>query len=923
MKKPLAIRATTLAVALLTGLLAACGGDSPDSLIASGKEFLAKNDNKAAIIQFKNALQQNPDLGEARFLLGKALLEGGDPRGAEVELRRAAALNYPHDLTIPLLATALLAEGQAKKVVDEFSGTELSGEAKAALKMSLAQAYQATGNRDAAQAAIAAALAAKPDYVPAQIASARTKAAQEDISGALSIVDGILGKNPGEPEALMLKGSLLAYKGDQEGALELYNKALQSKPDYLPAHTAVITALMQKGAIDDAAKQLDAMRKVAPKNPQTLYLEAQLAYKRKDFKTVRDLSQQLLKTAPGNPLFLQMAGAAEYQLGSYVQADDLLNKALQQAPDLRLARSLLVTNYLRSGQPAKALSTLQPVLDKIDKDSAMLALAGEAYLQSGDPKKAEEYFAKASKLDPDNPARRTSIALAHMAQGDIGTATSELERLSSEDKGITADRALIASYLRRNELDKALAAIDVLQKKQPDNPTIYNLRARILLAKKDTTGARKNLEKALALNPAYISAVAALASLDMAENKPEDARKRFESVLATDPKNSAALLSLAKLTLATRGKPEDALALIDKAVSGNPGEVGPRLALIEFHLANKDAKKATVAAQDALAAIPDKPELLNAAGAAQYLSGDVNQALATYAKLATLQPASPLAPMRIAEIQMAQKNTDEAIKNLRKALEIKPDLLEAQRSLIVALLAAGKTKDALGVARDVQKQRPKEAIGYIIEGDVQASGKHWPEAVAAYRTGLKQAPSSDLAIRLHKALLASQNTVDADKTASEWLKTHPKDVAIRLYLGDLATARKDYPAATQHYRSVIDLQPENALALNNLAWVSGQTKSPKAMEYAEKANKLAPNQPAFMDTQAMLMAEKGNTAGAIALLRKALEISPQAAPVRLNLARVLISAGRKDEARSELDALAKLGDKFPEQAEVEKLQKTL
>ena len=54
-------------------------------------------------------------------------------------------------------------------------------------------------------------------------------------------------------------------------------------------------------------------------------------------------------------------------------------------------------------------------------------------------------------------------------------------------------------------------------------------------------------------------------------------------------------------------------------------------------------------------------------------------------------------------------------------MEIKPNLLEAQRSLIVALLAAGKTKDALGVARNVQKQRPKETIGYIIEGDVQAT----------------------------------------------------------------------------------------------------------------------------------------------------------------------------------------------------------
>jgi Flp pilus assembly protein TadD len=140
MKKPLVTRAATLVVALLTSLLASCGGDKPDSLIASGKDFLAKNDNKAAIIQFKNALQQNPDLGEARFLLGKALLDGGDFRGAEVELRKASNLKFSPDLTIPLLAKAMLAEGQTNKVVDEFSKTELSGEAAANLKILLSQA---------------------------------------------------------------------------------------------------------------------------------------------------------------------------------------------------------------------------------------------------------------------------------------------------------------------------------------------------------------------------------------------------------------------------------------------------------------------------------------------------------------------------------------------------------------------------------------------------------------------------------------------------------------------------------------------------------------------------------------------------------------------------------------------------------------
>ena len=923
MKNKSALRVATLTAALIAGLLAGCGGDSPETLIASGKEFLAKNDSKAAVIQFKNALQLNPNSGEGRFFLGKALLEEGDTRGAEVELRKAYDLKYEPNLTVPLLAKAMLSMGQAKKVIEEFANLELNGEAAANLKTSLSLAYRSTGNSEAAQNALKAALNAKSDYIPALLVEARTKFAEEDVSGAIAIVDGVLSKSPADADALLLKGSFIAFKGDQAGAIELYRKAVQSKPDHLATHTAIFSALMQKGMFDDAAKQLEEMKKVAPKSPQTLYLESQLAYQRKDYKKARDITQQLLKLAPENPLFQQLAGATEYQLGSYAQAETLLNKALQQAPELGMARKMLIANYLRSGQTPKAISTLQPVLDKIEKDPAFLSLAGDAYLQSGDSKKAEEFYAKASKLDPDNPARRTSLALANMAQGNVSAATVELEHISETDKGTTADRVLIASYLRRNELDKALQAIKVLQAKTPNDPATFSMLGRIYLAKKDTASARQNFEKALALNPAYAPAYATLAAIDIAENKPADARRRFETVLVTSPNNATALLALAKLTASTGGKPEEVVALINKALSGNPIDATPRVALIEYYLANQETKKAVTTAQEALTAIPDKPELLLVAGQAQMLAGEPNQALATYAKLAALQPTSPIPDMRIAEVQFATKNYEEAAKSLSKALTIKPDQLEAQRNLILTYLAAGKQKEALLVARGIEKQRPKEATGYALEGDIQVSQKQWSEAVSAYRTCLKLTPSTELAIRLHKSLLAAQNNVEAEKTANDWIKAHPKDLGFRLYLGDLATARKDYTAAIQQYRSVIEQQPDNALALNNLAWAAGQEKSPKAIEYAEKANKLAPNQPAFMDTLAMLMAEKGDTAGAIILLQKAVEIAPQAAAIRLNLARVLISAGKKEEARSELDNLAKLGDKFVDQQEVTRLKKSL
>ena len=144
-----------------------------------------------------------------------------------------------------------------------------------------------------------------------------------------------------------------------------------------------------------------------------------------------------------------------------------------------------------------------------------------------------------------------------------------------------------------------------------------------------------------------------------------------------------------------------------------------------------------------------------------------------------------------------------------------------------------------------------------------------------------------------------------------------------MYLGDRATRQKNFAQAVNHYQAALDLQPNNALILNNLAWASGQTKSPKALDYAEKANQIAPDQPAFMDTLAMLLADKGETTKAVELLRKALSTAPQASAIQLNLAKVLITSGKKDEARKELDALAKMGDKFPSQAEVSQLLKSL
>jgi len=913
-----------LSIILTTFILFACGDESAESMLVSARGYLDKNDGRAAVIQLKNALQRNPDLAEARFLLGRVLLDGGDSMAAEVELRKARELKYEPDKVVPLLARAQLLLGQPKKVIDEFSGTPLiAPEAKADLQTSIGQAYLMLGKVDDAQRAFDTALGALPGYGLALVGQARIKAGKRDFPGALSMLESLLEKSPGLVDAWQLKGDVLYAMGDPAGSTAAYRKALDVKPDHLPAHVALISRYMEDGKLDEAGKLLQSMRKIAPKHPQTSYLQALFDYRQKNFKAAQENIQQFLKVVPESTLGLQLAGAIEYELKSYLVAETYLLKALPNSPDLGVARRVLITTYLSSNQPTKALTTLQPFLEKIGDDSNMLALAGEVFLQNGDTDKAETYFKKASALDPENVGKKTSVALSQLASGQSEIAYRELEAIASAGTDVKADMALISSYLAKRDYDQALKSIEGLEKKQPENPLVPHLRGLVMVGKGDIAAARAYFEKALLKKPDYYPAAASLANLDLADKKPEAAKQRLEQLVAKDPKNMQALLALADLRAKLGGKTEDVVDLIGKAISSNPVEILPRLVLINYYLGIKATEKALSAAQDALSVFPDRPEILDAVGRAQQASMDFNQALITYGKLAGLVPNSPQPYLRMAEIHLAAKEKDAAMQSLQKALSVKSDSVDAQKGIVLLYLEAGRTDDALKVAREIQKQRPKDVLGYIVEGDIHAFGKSWKEATAAYRSGLKQVDATELAVKLHGALLAGGGAGEADKFANGWLTTHAKDLNFRMYLAETASARGDYAAASKHYRILMDAEPNNSVILNNLAWASSQNNDPKAIEYAEMANKLAPDQPDYMDTLGVLLVAKGETDQGIALLKKALDLAPQRAAIRLNLARALVKTGDKSEAKKELDELAKMGDKFPQQKEVEKLAKGL
>lgn len=917
-----------LMVTAATVILSACGQPTPDKLLASAKESLAKGNASTAVIHLKNLLLQAPDHGEARLLLGQALFDARDYAGAEKELQRALELKQPHEKVIPAYVKALLAVGKNQSVVEIAGKYPLfSPAAVAATRATLGDAQLRLGNRTAAKEAYEAALAAVADYPRARLGIATLLAAEGKLEEALTEVIAIGVAEPKIAEAHHLRSELLLAKGDREAAKKALEDAINADGAYLPARLALVKLLLDERQFDAAAAQIDKARASAPRDLRVAYQAASLAYRRGEIDAARQQIQQVLKFLPDDPQALVLAGAIELRKSQYSAAEAHLRKALARVPSHYGARLLLTQTYLGMGRPEAARDALQPLVQKgVPRNAALLLLAGETYLAAGDTKQAAAFYqAVPENRQIEGAAAKTRLGLIALATGRPDEGLKDLEVAAELDQtAYQADLALISTYLSRKELDKALAAVQALEKKQPNNPLTFHMYGLVHAARRDEAEARKSFERALELRPGYVVAAYNLAVLDIAAKKPEDARKRFEALIAKDPANPQLYLEMARVQSMAGAGPGEVSATLQRAVAANPQSSIARVALIDLYRRAGDAKAALRAAQEAVAALPSDPAVLAAVAATHEAAGDLNQALDIYKRLAGVQSSSVQPLLRIAALHLRLKEPDPAIEALRKALRMVPSERDAVPPLVQAYLMTGKTDEALREARDLQRREPKFAGGFSVEGDIHLLQGKFAEAEKAYRQALRLEPrSTPVAVRLIGAVAAAGRPAEAESIGRKWLAENPKDAAMHMYLADRELAQKRLKQAVSHYEAVVRIEPQNVVALNNLAWIAGQLGDPKALAYAERAAKLAPNSATVLDTYGMLLVKQGALDKALPILEQAREIEPKRHELRVNFAKALIKAGRKEEARRELEALSAVKEPFAGKDEVDGLLKSL
>jgi putative PEP-CTERM system TPR-repeat lipoprotein len=918
-----AISACVVTTLMLAAGLSGCGKtESSATLMAEAKQYQQKGDHKAALIQLKNAAVKNPEDAEVRVALAGLYNTMGDAVSAEKEIRRAISLGVDSARAAPDLAKALQMQGQPQKALDASEAAAAKGSAE--LHTIRGDAYLALADLAQAKESYRLAQAAKVGYADALLGMARVAMVEKDRDGAARFVDQAVAANPQDAAVWFFKGSLLRAQGRNADALAAYSQAITVKPDHVNALIERATLEIGSARFDAAKADLDAARKAAPAALMVTYTAALLDFSQGQYVTAKDALQKVLRAAPDHMPATLLLGAVELNLGALQQAELHLKKYLVRFPSNNYARKLLAQVQLKGAQPADAVATLAPMLkDGAGKDPHLLALAGESSMRTGDFGKAAGYFEQAAVLAPNAAALHTSLGLARLGQGDPAKGISELERATVLDpKSLQAGTALVRAELNLKHYDKALAAARALVKAQPDDAVVHNLEGGVHLSKGDRAAARASFDKAASLQPTLFAAVMNLAQMDVQDNKPDAARQRLLALLEKDKKNSSAMAAMAGLAQ-VQNKPDEVIGWLEKAHAENPEAIGPAIQLATHYLRIRQPAKALSLTRKLQTANPANADVLDLLGQAQLASKDLNGALETYSKLVNVAPKSAMAHFRLATVHALTKNDGAAAGDLKRAIALRPGFVPAYLAQAELALRANRPDDALAAARQVQKQPGQESAGLMLEGDVQLQQKKPALALPLYEKAFALAQSPRLMIAIHRLLVQSGREKEAAQRMAQWTREHPDDALTALYVAESNIASKQYAAAIPQLEAIIKKAPDNAAALNNLAWTYQQEKNPKALETAERAYKLAADSAPVIDTLGVILTERGDSKRAVELLQKAVNLAPDDLDLRLHLAQALAKSGDKANARKQAQHIVANGTGSPRLAEAQELLKQL
>jgi glycosyltransferase involved in cell wall biosynthesis/tetratricopeptide (TPR) repeat protein len=358
-----------------------------------------------------------------------------------------------------------------------------------------------------------------------------------------------------------LRGHLVHYhlavlareEGRHAEAEEHWRSALAQVPALAPARLglAELYLLQRRWAeLEQVLAELQADEQVAG---SVAVLRARAALMRKQFAAARQPLEDVLSRAPDALLPRVVLSHVFLQSGDEAAAEPLLRQIVAADPSQAETWRNLAVLLRRRGQLSEALAAVQSGRSHCPDDPELLLCHGALLRESGAPAEAEACLLRVLETTPSNGAdgmrawqARHNLALLYRGQGRLREAMTHWRALLSDNPDlVTARRCLAECYLAEGRLDDAETLVAELDGNDPET---LLLRARVSLAQRQFTEARRALEEVLARAPRWLEARVLLSYVHLQEDRdPAAAEGALRAVLELDPDNKEARHNLGVL----------------------------------------------------------------------------------------------------------------------------------------------------------------------------------------------------------------------------------------------------------------------------------------------------------------------------------------------------------------------------------------
>jgi len=910
----------------LITLLSVGGCDSQSSSeehATAAQRYLAKDDTQSALIELKNALQQEPDSALARRLLGELYLQMGDGASARKELERATALGVDPGITLPLLARAMLIQQDYDGVLKiEPLLNQLQPAGSVTVHAARGMALIAQNKLDDADREFKQGLAQDARSVEILTGLAWLAATRQELDQAREYLDRVFAIDPNYAEAWSLSGNIERSQGNLQDALKAYNRAADNRHNNLMDIINRISINISLGNLDTARKEIAAQRKQGNMIYLLDYLEGMLAYQEKRYKDALPFFEKALQANPNHMNSLLYAGSSSMHEGNFELAQNYLYRFNELNPGFSSALKMLAWLAMKNGNYTNAQQYIRQVIAQEPNDVFSLNLLAGALMGDKQAVEGLDVLQQVVRLNPDSADARLKLGMGMIQQDKLESGLKELEASRVLDPDIQqASLAIIFTYLRNNERDKALDAALGLRDIHPDSIVANAALGTVYLTRQENDKAAQSFRDTLALDSNNVTANSGLASLAVQAGKPEEAKTYYRKILEDHPGNLNTSLNLAYL-LVRDGNVDEMKSVLEKAIDTNPRALMPRMALSRYYTGQADSDKVIDILLPMQQTARGNFNYLKMLTEAQYRTGDYVNARANLEALLKVAPDNASVHFLLAVTYAKLGNIEGSRDELESVLMLNPEHVGARKLLIELMIANGNAESARENIDILKKQMGDTVDIFLLEGSLASSVGDHRAAVSAYQRAFEMKTNNFNLLKLEQATWNNGDREAAVEMLTSWLGKTPNDKASSIRLASRYVAMGKESDAISVYTGILKQNPDDVAILNDLAWLLKDSEPERALKYAEQAHILAPESYRVTDTLAVLVS-KNEPSRAERLIREVLIASPDNPDYLYHQALIYRRADKPEQALEIVKKLLKNTPDFPAAEEARQLMKKL